>query len=179
MDLRAKPKIRESPDRQLTKFMSAIWFKRLLVINIVPDNREHVVRFLEKYALNHGLEYSHLKINELTTEEDIRGESEGVWVDGILYSEPIHPPYWPKEKGIILVEGVNTDTSPEVIEALVSVAGRGVELNDKVVNPFKLPEGSAFVLLTQDDFSMDDFQALGARWTSISAVTTEIRDSGI
>lgn len=176
VDLRTKPEIKESPDRQLTKFMSAICVKRLLVINIVPENRKHVIRFLEKYAVNHGLEYSHLKINELTTEEDIRGETEGVWIDGELCSKPIHPSYWPKEKGIVVVEGVNSDTSPEVIEALVSVAGRGVTFNDKIIDSSKLPEGSAFVLLAGDDFPMDDFQDFGVRWKSESAVMTEIKD---
>lgn len=162
----------QHPDNQLRDFMSLLSIKRMLVIKTLPQTRSHIIDFLQNYAREHGLEYAQITVSGQTVAQDIQGEVKEVWVKGGVFSQAVHPAYWPKKKGIVVVEGINESTAGEVLEAFVSVASRG---NNEIAGSFKLPEGSAFVFLAEEGFPFSTFEKFGARWATESAILQEIK----
>lgn len=158
-------KILSDPDEPLETFLYVFGIKRMLVINTMPGDRgsdkggrEHIIRFLKKYAQGRGLEYKNLNAKEATA-DSIRGEIEIVYKGGTPYHQRKKPAYWPEQKAMVVVEGVGQETDEEMLRAFLYVACASDGNTDNLPAD-KLPKGSGFVFLANGDFPSNRFAAI-------------------
>lgn len=154
----SKIRVVRPPDEPLETFLSALFgTKRLLVINTDAKGKEHVLRVLKKFADDRGLEFRIFDAKEANV-ENVRGEIEIVWEKGMPYYERKKPSYWPENRGMIVVEGVNQETDMEVLRAFLYVAC--MPYGEDSLRADQLPYGSGFVFLAYDDFPVERFASI-------------------
>lgn len=154
----SKIRVITSPDEPLETFLSLFGIKRMLVINTDTKGKKHVLRVLEKYARDYELELKFYNAWGASV-DDIRGEIELVWLNGSLCYQRKHPSYWPENRGMIVVEGVNQETDKEVLRAFLYVACVPAGCWE-CLKPDQLPEGSGFVFLANGDFPVQHFASI-------------------
>jgi len=146
------------PDESLETFLFMFGIKRMLVIDTDAEGKKHVLRVLEKYAQDRKLEYKIYNASGASV-DDIKGEVELVWIDGEPYHRRKPPSYWPENRGMIVVEGVNQETDIEVLRAFLYVACTP-SYGGEHLEPDKLPQGSGFVFLANHDFPVQRFDSV-------------------
>ena len=154
----SKIRVVTSPDEPLETFLSAgFGIKRMLVINTDVNGKKHVLRVLEKFAENRELEFNIYDAKGANV-EDVRGEIEIVWEKGMPYHQRKKPVYWPENRGMIVVDGVNQETDIEVLRAFLYVAT--MPYGEDCLRPDQLPYGLGFVFLAYDDFPFERFASI-------------------
>lgn len=158
------------PDDPLETFLSAVFgIKRMPVINTDAKGKEHVLRVLKKFANDRGLEFRIFNAKGANV-EDVGGEVEVVWEKGMPYHQRKKPTYWPENRGMIVVEGVNQETDEEVLRAFLNVAC--MPYGEDCLKPDQLPYGSGFVFLAYNDFPVQRCASITAyfrdEYTSIA-----------
>jgi hypothetical protein len=145
------------PDEPLGTFLSLFGIKRMLVINTDREGKKHVLRVLKKFANDRKLEFKIFNASGASV-EDVRGQIEIVWIDGEPYHQRKRPSYWPENRGIIVVEGVNQETDIEVLRAFLYVAC--MPYGEDRLQLDQLPYGSGFVFLAYHDFPVQRFASI-------------------
>ncbi|MGB9904914.1 MAG: hypothetical protein ACPLQO_09660, partial [Desulfotomaculales bacterium] len=154
----SKIRVVTPPDDSLETFLSDVFgIKRMLVINTDEKGKKHVLRVLKKFANDRGLEFRIFNAKGANV-EDVRGEIEIVWEKGMPYHQRKKPPYWPENRGMIVVEGVNQETDMEVLRAFLYVAC--MPYGEDRLQPDQLPYGLGFVFLAYNDFPVERFAAI-------------------
>ncbi len=158
------------PDEPLEEFLTLHFeSKHMLVINTDAKGKKHVLRVLKKFAENKGLEFKIFNTSGASV-EDVRGQIEIAWLDGRPYHQRKKPSYWPENRGMIVVEGVDQETDIEVLRAFLYVAA--MPYGEDRLQPDQLPYGSGFVFLVYHDFPVQSFASItdyfGDEYTSIT-----------
>lgn len=144
-------------DEPLEKFLSSFGIKRMLVIDTDPEGKKHVLRVLKKYARDREMEFKIFNASGASV-EDVRGQIEIVWLDGRPYHQRKKLSYWPENRGLIVVEGVDQETDIEVLRAFLYVAA--MPYSEDRLQSDQLPYGSGFVFLAYHDFPVQRFASI-------------------
>lgn len=151
----------EEPD-EFTLFLEANFsYSRILVVKCNQNNKRFILGKLRLYSNKHKIEFGILDGN--LTPNDIRGEDEIILENGVRCIERKHPAYWPKDKKMIVVDGLNDHTEKEVLKSFLYVAClAGTSRGDIPYD--KLPDGSGFVFLAEDNFPFNRFESISDYW---------------
>lgn len=164
----------ESGDK-VNLFLGAVFGKRRMLIIRNNHNKELLVRALREYCRNNGIEFTKLNERDYTT-CGIRGEIEFVEMDGITCHQRKKPLYITDNKQMIIIDKLNHDADIEILRAFIYMASLGAYW-DNIDNlpKDKLPYGSAYVFIADNDFPLDRFASISSSWHSETSVL-DLRD---
>jgi len=145
--------------------------KRLLVLRVC-NNKSSVMKELKKYCIQNRLELTYLDSGTLTV-DIIRGEIE-ILTDGTYKRKT--PAYISDGKQMIIVKNTNENVDIEVLRAFCYMGFLDSYNNETGNIPIdKLPYGSAYIFLADDDFPTNKFILISSYWQDESAVI-DLRD---
>ena len=160
---------------ELQLFMSTLFgMKRLLILK-VNSNKNHVIKELKGYCHETKLEVCKLDGQNLTP-DSIKGELEIIYKKGMPFSENSKPYYVSGNNQMIIVDNLNEDTDLEVLRAFCYMGFLDGYYDDVSNLPKdKLPYGSGYVFIADDNFPLEKFASISSYWHHEAAVL-DLRD---
>lgn len=151
-------------------FLVLFGIKRMLVVLVCPESKADTLSCIARFAAEKSLELESLDATALRP-DDVRGEWEIIYIEGQPYSRRKPPAYWPKEESkLIVVTGLDSATDVELLRAFLYVACVCGDCERADLPDDKLPDGSGFVFLADDDFPADRFSAISQYWAEESSI---------
>lgn len=160
---------------ELSLFLDSFFgMKRLLVLKV--NNKERRLRSqLKDYCNENQLSLSELDASRLSP-DSIKGELKFIDENGKLYYERSKPEYVTGKNQMIIVSNLKEDTDIEVVRAFCYMGFIDIYNNDRENLPKeKLPDGSGYVFIANDDFPFEKFASISEYWKNESA-TLDLRD---
>ncbi len=139
-------------DKPLLDLVNKFAINRLQTITTDANSKKYILRFLNDFALKQGLDFKLLDASQATVEE-IRGTIESLESDGKIYTRHNPPDYWPHQKSLIVVDGLDSaEDWSTLCDAFLYVAYTS-ERGHEYLKCDQLPEGSGFVVLSHTGYS--------------------------
>ncbi len=133
--------------------------KRLLIVR-VDENKDEIYNRISEYCANKKIEQILLEAKKMT-ETSIRGEVEFI-NNSECYTRKT-PYYISGNRQMIIINGTNEEIDFEVIRAFCYMAFME-DYNIKNLPKDKLPYGSSFVFLAEENFPYEKFDKCGRRY---------------
>ena len=154
-------------ESEFNLFLTGLFsIKRMLVVKVDEESIKTAVEEIKIFAQKRQFDLEFIDAKKLTV-DDVRGEIE---VDkSSEYYTRKRPFYWPdKHRKVIVVEGVDNKTDIEVLRAFLYVACLDSWCDRTKLPEDKLPDGSGFIFLANDDFSDDKLVSISGYWRAES-----------
>lgn len=161
---------------ELHMFLAAFFGRKRLLVLRVQNNHRKILKELKNYCTDKNLELCRLDEKKLS-EDYIKGEVEINYVDSSPESwGRKRPSYIRDVKQMIIVEDLNETTDTEILRAFMYMGRLGTYYNDLENLPKdKLPYGSGYVFLADEDFPLQRFASISSYWNEEAAVI-DLRD---
>lgn len=155
---------------ELNMFLDAVFGRKRLIIIKVNNGKGNIIKELHGYCNEKGLEICNLDGSSLEV-NDIRGKTEIVYDEGIPCSSRMKPIYISDSKQMIIVDNLTEKTNIEILRAFMYMGSLG-SYYDNIENlpKDKLPYGSVYVFLAEDNFPLKEFASISSYWNDEAAV---------
>jgi hypothetical protein len=151
-------------------FLDALFGRKRLQVIRVNGNKTKVLSKLKSFSQKQSIEISFLDGNKLDA-DFIRGEIELNTVDGYTTYDRKIASYITENKQMIVIENLNEQTDLEVLRAFMYMGSLGSYWDDLENLPEdKLPYGSGFVFIAEEDFPLIRFASISDSWRSEAAI---------
>ena len=159
----AKATVVSSCESKFNLFLTALFsIKRMLVVTVDEESIRTAVEEIKYFAQKRQLDLEFIDAKKLTV-DDVRGEIELDKSSEYYTRTPLF--YWPdKRRKVIVVEGVDNKTDIEVLRAFLYVACLGSCYDRTKLPDDKLPDGSGFIFLANDDFPYERLLSITGYW---------------
>lgn len=159
----------------LNVFMDSSFGRKRLLILKVNMNKTKVIKELKAYCKRKELEVCKLESENLTV-EDIKGEREVFYENGMPLYNRVKPYYVSGSNQMILVDNLAEDIDIEVLRAFIYMGSLGVYSEDIENLPKeKLPYGSGYVFIAENNFPIKKFASISSYWHYEAAIL-DLRD---
>lgn len=145
---------------ELSTFMDVLFGKRRLLILKIKSNKKKILKELKTFCMSKEIDFTQLNDQQLTV-DFLRGEPEINYADseGPYYTRL--PNYVSNNKQMIVVPHLSRETDLEVLKAFLYMASLGTYFdNIEKLPKDKLPNGSAYVFLADDQFPLNKFYTI-------------------
>jgi hypothetical protein len=160
---------------EMNLFLDTLFGRKRLLILKVNGSKNKIFKELNNYCKVKNLQAINLHGQNLKV-EDVRGEIEITYIDGMPYSDRKKPFYVSGNKQMIIVDNVDKNVDIEVLRAFLYMASLDCYYDDIENLPKdKLPFGSAYVFIAEDNFPLDRFAAISSYWKDEAAIL-DLRD---
>lgn len=151
------PGIYEDRDSTIHTFLEAVYGRKRIILLKVKDSKSRVLKELNNYCREKNIEEVYLQ-GESLKPEDIKGETEIVFIEGTPYTKMKKPKYVSGKNQMIIVENINEAADEEMIKAFKYMASMCSCFNNLNNMPNDmLPYGSSYVFIAEKGFPFDKF----------------------
>jgi hypothetical protein len=141
----------------LQLFLNTVFGRKRLIILKVNQYKSKIVKRLNDYTKENGIEFVQLNGKKLTSEA-IKGEWDIFYENGLPLSRRKKPFYISEQKQMIIVNDLEEDTDSDIIRAFIYMGRLGVYFDDVENLPGeKLPNGSSYIFIAEDNFPLERF----------------------
>jgi len=160
---------------ELHLFLDVLFGKKRLLILKVNINKNNIIKELMDYCNMKKLEFCKLDDMNLKV-DDVKGELEIVYENGEPYSNRNKPNYISGSNQMIFVDNLGKETDIEILRAFMYMGSLGSYYDDiKNLPKEKLPYGSAYVFIAENNFPLKKFASISSYWLNEAAVL-DMRD---
>lgn len=160
---------------ELHLFLDVLFGKKRLLILKVNINKNNIIKELMDYCNMKKLEFCKLDDMNLKV-DDVKGELEIVYENGEPYSNRNKPNYISGSNQMIFVDNLGEETDIEILRAFMYMGSLGSYYDDiKNLPKEKLPYGSAYVFIAENNFPLKKFASISSYWLNEAAVL-DMRD---
>jgi len=160
---------------ELNVFIESLFGRKRLLILKVNNNKKNVIKEPKEYGSRKGLGVCTIDAKDLTV-ENIKGECEVFYEDGMPYYNRKKPNYVSGSNQMILVDNLAEETDIEILRAFMYM-GSLEAYHDDIGNlpKEKLPYGSTYVFIADNNFPLKRFAAISSYWHDEASIL-DLRD---
>lgn len=151
-------------DDSIVPFLNGCFgIKRAIVIKS-DNNKRYIKNHLKHYCADNSIQIHFIDAKKALV-DTIRGKIEIIQNRGLPEHKRILPEYIKESKNMIVVENINKDANLDMLKAFTYMACLDSWYDDvKNLPKDKLPYGSSYVFLDNNDFPYDKLSSITSYW---------------